>query len=93
MDINRTVTMANFELDTKTGAHFETIRETTSQINDDSLEYDNSELDNLSDIDSSYNIGEKFAEGGQGEILSGTDRLLKRFVAIKSLKKNFTKQF
>lgn len=37
----------------------------------------------------SYELGEKFAEGSQGEILTGTDKVLKRYVAIKSLKKDF----
>lgn len=46
----------------------------------------------LSNIDDNYILGEKIAEGGQGVILSGFDKSLKRDVVIKSakIKKNNT---
>ena len=91
MNIDRTIAISNFELDTKTGTQFEALLETTNHISNDSFEYDQDELKNLSNVDSSYLLGEKFAEGGQGIILTATDKLLKRFVAIKSLKKIYTK--
>lgn len=91
MNIDRTIAISNFELDTKTESQFEALLETTTYISNDSFEYDQDELKKLSNVDSSYHLGEKFAEGGQGIILTGTDKLLKRCVAIKSLKEIYTK--
>ena len=90
MDINKTITLEEYENDTETGIHFKTILEKTRQVNNEDFEYNESAIKDLAGLNKAYTLGEKFAEGGQGEILTGTHKLLKRFVAIKSLKKEFT---
>ena len=37
-------------------------------------------------LEESYDVGKKFAEGGQGELFHGFDRRLNRLVALKSLR-------
>lgn len=37
-------------------------------------------------LEEGYDVGKKFAEGGQGELFHGFDRRLNRLVALKSLR-------
>ena len=66
---------------------FLTIQAATTHVTQDKIKLDLKELDNLTEVYERYEIIEKFAEGGQGEIKTALDRLLKRYVAIKSLKR------
>lgn len=47
------------------------------------------EIEIISPLQNIYEIREKFAEGGQGTISRGKDRVLQRYVAIKSLKSEY----
>ncbi len=67
---------------------FLTIQAATTHVTPEKVKLDLSELDHLTDVYSRYEIIERFAEGGQGEIKTALDRLLKRYVAIKSLKRD-----
>ena len=68
---------------------FHTIIKDTTVVSDDKLKFDEEEIKRLTDVQKNYEIQEQFAEGGQGTISTGKDKILKRYVAIKSLKSNF----
>lgn len=70
---------------------FLTIQAATTHVTPDKIKLDIKELEHLTELYDRYEIVEKFAEGGQGEIKTAMDRLLKRYVAIKSLKREHVK--
>ncbi|HPN85391.1 MAG TPA: protein kinase, partial [Victivallales bacterium] len=65
---------------------FTTIQAATTHVTPDKIRLNIEDLKDLTDINRRYDIIEKFAEGGQGDIKTAMDRLLKRYVAIKTLK-------
>ncbi|HCE43691.1 MAG TPA: hypothetical protein DET40_09090 [Lentisphaeria bacterium] len=75
----------------KPTTRFLTIQAATTHVTPDKIKLDLDELDNLTELYDRYEIIEKFAEGGQGEVKTAIDRLLKRYVAIKSLKREHVK--
>jgi eukaryotic-like serine/threonine-protein kinase len=92
MVLDQTLILTEEQSNALDGSTFKTILEDTKTVHNEHLEFDPKVLKELAEIDSSYDLGEKFAEGAQGEILTGTDKLLKRYVAIKSLKKDLLDQ-
>mgnify|MGYP005860842871 CR=1 FL=1 len=67
---------------------FRTIAISTSRITRGKIESDlNDSPTQLPDLFERYEIIEKFAEGGQGDIKIAKDKFLKRIVAVKTLKK------
>ncbi len=68
---------------------FNTILSETTVVTGEKLEFHEEELKRMTEVENYYEIMEKFAEGGQGTISTGKDKILKRYVAIKSLKSNF----
>ncbi|HBC88803.1 MAG TPA: hypothetical protein DCZ94_17815 [Lentisphaeria bacterium] len=66
---------------------FLTIQAATTHVTPEKIKLDLAELESLTELYDRYEIIEKFAEGGQGEIKTAMDLLLKRYVAIKSLKR------
>ncbi|MFZ2654017.1 MAG: protein kinase [Victivallales bacterium] len=72
---------------TRPTTKFLTIQAATTHVTTDKIKLDLHELENLTGVYDRYEIIEKFAEGGQGDIKTAMDRLLRRYVAIKSLKR------
>jgi serine/threonine-protein kinase len=61
----------------------------TNAVTEAKIEFHKQELENIYPLQDIYDIKEEFAEGGQGIISKGKDKVLKRYVAIKSLKSNY----
>ncbi len=61
----------------------------TNAITQAKIQFQRKDLEKIVPIQSVYEIQDKFAEGGQGIISKGKDKILQRYVAIKSLKSDF----
>jgi serine/threonine protein kinase len=68
---------------------FNTILQETSHVTSDKVALDEKELERLPNLGALYELGDSFAEGGQGVLRTGRDKFLKRFVAVKDLKEKF----
>jgi serine/threonine-protein kinase len=77
---------AKNSMPTAVGQRFQTIRAATTRVSSEQMNSDPEVLRALVAVDRRYQVLGKFAEGGQGEINTAKDRILDRFVAIKSLK-------
>jgi serine/threonine protein kinase len=64
----------------------------TKIINYDKIEIDTISPENLPDINQRYFLLDNFQEGGQGTIMTAKDLILKRYVAVKSLKEELLHQ-
>ena len=58
-------------------------------ITQQKIQFQKKELKLISPVQSVYEVKDKFAEGGQGIISKGKDKILQRDVAIKSLKSSY----
>ena len=63
----------------------------TTSVTLKKIEFHKQELKNIPPIQDIYEIKDKFAEGGQGVISRGKDKVLQRYVAVKSLKPSYLK--
>ena len=61
----------------------------TNAVTQAKIQFLKKDLERILPIQNAYNIQDKFAEGGQGIISYGKDKILQRYVAIKSLKSDF----
>ncbi|WDE98424.1 hypothetical protein PQO03_21675 [Lentisphaera profundi] len=66
-------------------SRFNTIVSNTEYLD----KHDDGGLDFYDELESLFGEIEKFSEGGQGEIKTAKDKKLHRYVALKSLKKDF----
>ncbi|EDM28586.1 serine/threonine-protein kinase [Lentisphaera araneosa HTCC2155] len=69
----------------KFNSRFNTIVSNTEYLDD----HDDGSLEFYDELESLFEEIEKFSEGGQGEIKTAKDKKLHRYVALKSLKKDF----
>ena len=72
-------------INSKFNSRFSTIVSNTEYFN----QTDDGALDFYDELESLFDDIEKFSEGGQGEIKTAKDKKLHRYVALKSLKKDF----
>jgi len=80
---------SSFQANPSATRRFNTILQETAHVTSDKVVLDEKELELLPSLSSFYEPGSSFAEGGQGVLRTGRDKFLKRFVAIKDLKKKF----
>ena len=66
---------------------FKTVKDDNQEGSDKDIVQDDAKMtsNSLNSLDSQYKIGPQIAEGGQGSIKKGLDKLFHRIVAIKSL--------
>ena len=75
---------------TREDSRFHTIIADSKPVAPERLEFTPEDRKKLEDIFEHYELMEQFSEGGQGILQTGLDKALQRYVAIKSLKPNFT---
>ena len=73
------------QIKSKFNSRFNTIVSNTEYLDD----HDDGSLEFYDELESLFEEIEKFSEGGQGEIKTAKDKKLHRYVALKSLKKDF----
>ncbi|MCH2174930.1 MAG: serine/threonine protein kinase [Lentisphaeria bacterium] len=73
--------------DSMLNSPFTTILSETSRVRGDNTPLPIEEMHTMTNIETHYNLMDEFNSGGQGTIHTGQDYLLKRYVAIKSLRK------
>ncbi|MDD7984580.1 protein kinase [Lentisphaera marina] len=73
------------QIKSKFNSRFNTIVSNTEYLD----RHDDGGLDFYDELESLFEEIEKFSEGGQGEIKTAKDKKLHRYVALKSLKKDF----
>jgi eukaryotic-like serine/threonine-protein kinase len=73
------------QIKSKFNSRFNTIVSNTEYLD----RHDDGGLDFYDELESLFEDIEKFSEGGQGEIKTAKDKKLHRYVALKSLKKDF----
>jgi len=61
----------------------------TNAVTQAKIEFHKQELKNIPPLQNIYDIKEQFAEGGQGIISKAKDKVLQRYVAVKSLKTTY----